>query len=63
MTLPLDEWSEDEKRSAVQAAWTEPPGTEMTAWLDRSYAVEPLPTPWPGFTPRCDYSCRRGCNH
>ena len=50
MTQPLDEWSEDDKRTAVARAWIDPPlrGDEldaaiddMTAWLSHSYEDEP----------------------
>lgn len=49
MTLPLDEWSEDDKRTAVARAWTDPPLAEigavdeMTSWLESAYLAEPWP--------------------
>lgn len=48
MTLPLDQWSEDDKRAAVARAWTDPPPRAaeldaMTAWLESAYLAEPWP--------------------
>lgn len=52
MTRRLADWSEDDKRAAVQRVWTDPPlkttelGTavdDMTAWLESAYLAEPWP--------------------
>jgi hypothetical protein len=46
MTMPLDKWSEDDKRAAVARAWSDPPLADiddMTAWLEAAYVAEPWP--------------------